>query len=146
MGEYTLGNSTERVTCRYSLPLFSAGSEIPFLVGNRIEIHSPLEEEPAFLCKDRQRILEAVEYLCQKTGTELYGKELSREIDLIPDLYAFRHLIYLEGCDPIGDSDDFPLEPGIAYQDISNLILYYALIELNVDKVSINTYNATRLQ
>ena len=114
------------------------GGEIPFPIRQRIDVYAALEEEAALLSQPRKRVLEAVEYLREEAGPELYGEHLASELDLIADCDAACHLIDLHGGHAIGDPDDLAFEAGIAYMDIADLVLYYLACEPDVDHVAID--------
>ena len=74
------------------------------------------------LGKLRQRVLQAVVYLRQKTGAELDAQQLAGQLDLVADLNAVGHFIDLHTHGVAADADDLALEAVIADLDEADFV------------------------
>ena len=81
----------------------------------------------------------AVEYLCQQSRTQIYAHQLAGKLYRVTDLDAVRHLVDLHAYFPVVDTDYLALKALIINEDVTNFILANGAIEINFDKVSVDS-------
>ena len=139
MREQSFRNGADGTSRLHGITHLDSRCEIPVAVGDGIQIDASLQEETAFLCQLRQRILQTVKHLGQKSRSQIHAHEFSGEFHRVPHLDAVRHLVDLHTHDPVVDPDDLALQALALNKNVTHLILADRTIEINIDQVAVDS-------
>ena len=97
MAEGAFRHGSQHIATAHSVAHLGHGSKAPHpLVGDGVKIDSPLQKVSCLLSQLGQGVLETVENLSQKTGSQLHRQELAGELNLVTGTDALCHLVHLK--------------------------------------------------
>ena len=140
MSERSLWNASHIFASFENITRFCSRCEFPlFFFVERVNINTLLKEPACLFCKQRKWVLQAVVNLAQKTRTKLSRKKVACELNDIPRLDSFCHLVDLKLCYISADTDNFAFQATVFYFNIGNFVHRNISVKFDRNHVSINS-------